>query len=140
MPCLEITMPQTTNAVKQRLAEQLSQALAQALGMDQSILGLRFVEYGPNEAAIGGQLWEGSGDAPYLHLLLYCPRLRRTVKQSVVSALTDAFVKSTGQATWQPIIHLCEHPYDNVGVEGRLLSDTYEECANRVFYYPLPND
>lgn len=41
---------------------------------------------------------------------------------------------------WQPVIHLCEHPYDNVGVEGKLLSELYPELAQRPYYYDLSRD
>lgn len=41
---------------------------------------------------------------------------------------------------WKPTIHICEYPYDNVGIEGKILSDAFEECAKRSFYYELPKD
>lgn len=44
------------------------------------------------------------------------------------------------RADWMPTIHICEHPYDNVIVAGKLLSDAYDECAKRSFYYELPKD
>ncbi len=70
---------------------------------------------------------------PYIHFLLYCPKLKRSSKQKLASSLTDAFTKAIGDETQKPIIHICEHPYDNVVVDGQLLSDRYAECANRKF-------
>ncbi|MBI4534132.1 MAG: tautomerase family protein [Candidatus Melainabacteria bacterium] len=72
-----------------------------------------------------------------LHLNLYCPRLTRSKKQLLVRLLTEAFVVAVQQRHWEPVIHINEHPYDNVGVGGQLLSDAYPECAARKFYYEL---
>jgi phenylpyruvate tautomerase PptA (4-oxalocrotonate tautomerase family) len=134
MPCLEITMPAADMSVKQELASALTGAFCSATGHAAEIFGIRFFEYGKGQTAIGGEL---DGENPYIHFLLYCPRLSRASKQSLASSLTEVYCKITGNQAWKPVIHICEHPYDNVVVEGRLLSDAYEECANRPFYYDL---
>jgi hypothetical protein len=54
--------------------------------------------------------------------------------------MTRALVEVMGKPDWKPVIHLCEHPYDNVGVDGQLLSDSYEELAGRKYYYDLSNE
>ena len=87
-------------------------------------------------AAHAGRL-TGRDDAdPYLHMVLYSPRLSRAAKAAVARALTDAFAGATGRPSWRPVIHLCEHPYENVAVNGELLIDTYPELGERPFYYP----
>lgn len=139
MPCLEISLPRIELPTKQRLAAALTRTFAETTGHAADIFGVRFFEYGPGEAAHGGRLWDCAGD-PYLHMLLYSPRLRRTVKQAVVERLSAAFREHVGHPDWVPVIHIAEHPYDNVGVDGRLLSDRFPECAERAFYYPLPTD
>lgn len=83
---------------------------------------------------------DAKSTTPYLHMILYSPRLRRSVKQKLVHTLTAAFMDVIGNPEWKPVIHITEHPYDNVGVDGQLLSDTYEECANAEFYYDLLDD
>ncbi len=87
-----------------------------------------------------GKLLTAANDPPYIHFLLYCPRLKRSAKQALAKSMTDAFVTATQQPAWKPILHISEHPYDNIAVEGKLLSDAYKECAERPFYYPIPKD
>ena len=62
--------------------------------------------------------------------------------RKVVLGIAAAYVVSPIDLVpdWVPFIHICEHPYDNVVVNGRLLTDSYEECARRSFYYDLPKD
>lgn len=137
MPCLEISMPRTTDEIRQELATQLTKAFAEATLFPADIFGIRFHEYETLRASIGGKLYEDSEERPYLHMLLYCPRINRETKQRLVSSFTEVFVKVSGEPRWAPVIHICEHPYDNVGVDGQLLSDNYPELAERKFYYNL---
>lgn len=131
MPCLELSLPRVSRERKAALAEALTRAFCGATGHRAEIFGVRFFEYGPEETAVGGRL---DGAAPYLHALLYCPRIPRASKQALATALTEAC------APWKPVVHICEHPYDNVIVDGQLLSDAYEACRDRPFYYPLSSD
>lgn len=140
MPCLDVTLPERDRKTREALAAALTEAFVQSTGFEGDIFSIRFCEYAPGEAATGGKLWEGEKDAPFLHLVLSCPRLRRSRKRAVVESMTEAFARATGRPDWKPVIHIAEHPYDNVGVGGKLLSDAYEECAKREFYYPLPKD
>ena len=140
MPCLEVTMPAVSLTVKTDIAKKLSEAFAGATGHDKNIFGIKFNEYNAFEASNGGVLWDGQNGVPYLHFVLYTPRLKRSAKQKFVSAATEAFVTAIEKPDWQPAIHICEHPYDNVGVGGKLLTDAYEELKKREFYFPLPND
>lgn len=140
MPCLEIAMPKVDAETKSRLAGKLTEVFATVSGFPAEIFGIRFNEYEPGAASSGGELWNGGDARPYLHFLLYSPRLKRAVKQKLVATLSATFAECVGHAHWKPVIHLCEHPYDNVGVEGKLLSDSYEECAKSRFYFELPDD
>lgn len=77
-----------------------------------------------------------------MHLSISSPRLTRAAKQALARGLTAAVREATGWAE-PPVVHLSEHPYDNVVVEGQLLSDAYEACRARPFYYatePAPNE
>ncbi len=139
MPCLEITMPVSDHETKICLADRLTEAFAVATGYPSDIFGIAFHEY-DSDASSGGKLWDGGDSRPYLHFLLYCPRLKRSVKQKLVKTLTATFAECVGREHWKPVIHLCEHPYDNVGVNGELLSDSYEECAKSKYYYELSDD
>ncbi len=136
MPCLEITMPATDLATRTRLAEALTREFDAATGFGADIFGIRFHEYEPGQTAVGGRVWDGTG-TPYLHFLLYCPRIRRAAKQSLAAGLTRAFTTIVGKPDWLPVIHIDEHAYDNVCVAGQLLSDLDAECAALEFYYSL---
>ena len=140
MPCLEISMPTTTVEIKKILANDLTRSFAKNTNFPAEIFGIRFLEYGEGEAASGGALIESKNERPYIHFLLYCPRLKRSVKRRLVTELSSVFTKVIGMHAWWPVIHICEHPYDNIGVEGKLLSDAYDSCRDSKFYYDLPKD
>lgn len=140
MPCLEIAMPKVDAETRARLADKLTEAFASASGFPAEIFGIRFNEYEQGAASSGGALWDGGDSRPYLHFLLYSPRLKRSIKQKLVATLSATFADCVGHAHWLPVIHLCEHPYDNVGVDGKLLSDSYDECAKSRYYYDLSED
>ncbi len=140
MPCLEISMPKTSGETREKLAAQLTDIFAAETPFGAEIFGIRFMEYSPSEAASGGRLFTGGESRPYLHFLFYGPRIGRLVKQKLVAGWTAAFTECVGNSNWRPVIHICEHPYDNVGVEGQLLSEAYEQCAKSNFYYSLSDD
>ena len=140
MPCLEIGMPRIDAVLKATLAKKLTEEFSEAAGFPADIFGIRFLEYDYGQVASGGELSTAESERPYLHMLLYCPRLKRDLKQKVVATLTSTFCAVLNRPDWKPVIHICEHPYDNVGVDGSLLSDTYEQCRSAEFYYPLPED
>jgi len=140
MPSLEISMPKISSESKIKLTAALTKAFDESTKFGADIFGLRFFEYDAGQAASGGHLWGGAAQRPYLHMILYCPRINRPTKQNLVKSLTSAFTTVLGKDDWKPVIHICEHPYENIGVEGKLLSDSYEECARSRFYYDLPNE
>ncbi|MFQ5498815.1 MAG: tautomerase family protein [Candidatus Zixiibacteriota bacterium] len=137
MPCLEITLPEIDRGTKEQLVCRLTEAFTNATSFPAAIFGMRFHEYTPGEAGTGGKLCDGGEERPYIHFLFYGPRLNRKTKQQLVRALGRAYTDVIGKPDWQPVIHLCEFPYDNVGVNGELLSDTYDECASAKFYFDL---
>jgi 4-oxalocrotonate tautomerase len=140
MPCLEITVPKLDRETKLNLSAKLTHAVVEATGFSRDILGILFREYDAGNAAIAGELLEDESTIPYLHFILYCPRLRKAAKRNVIKALTESFISCVGHPDWKPVIHIDEHPYDNVGIEGMTLSDRYEECAASEFYFHLPDD
>lgn len=140
MPCLEISMPTTSHEVKIKLTAGLTEAFDKSTTFGTAIFGIRFHQYETGEAASGGSVWDGETGRPYLHMLLYCPRVDRATKQNLVKSLTLAFTTAVGKDDWKPVIHICEHAYDNIGVEGSLLSDSFEACAESKFYYELPRE
>lgn len=140
MPCIEVSLPKINRETRVALAAGLTEAFCSSTGHPAGIFGLRFFEYEQTAAATGGKLCDSPGVSPYLHMLVYCPRLKRSIKQKVGAALTNAFARATKQPEWLPVIHICEHPFDNIVVGGKLLTDVYEDCAKRSFYYELPKD
>lgn len=140
MPCIEISLPKVSRETKVALSAEVTEAFCSSTGHPPEFFGLRFFEYEPDTAATGGKLCDEASASAYLHMLIYCPRLKRSVKQKMGSALSEAFARATKRPDWIPTIHICEHPFDNVVVCGKLLTDAYEECAKRSFYYELPKD
>ncbi len=141
MPCMEVTLPRLGVEVKRNLARVLTNAYADSTGMDRERIGIRFLEYGEGQAAYAGVLDEGGdGGRPYVHVVLYCPRQTREVKQRIVRRINAGLRDSLDLAGSRPVIHIQEHPYENVGVDGELLSDRFPELADRKFYYPLDRD
>ena len=65
------------------------------------------------------------------HIIVYCPRLERDKKIACVAALTEAFEQTTGHSAELLTIHIEEHSYDNIGVAGKLLTESYPELAER---------
>jgi phenylpyruvate tautomerase PptA (4-oxalocrotonate tautomerase family) len=139
MPNLEVTLPKTDASKRKLLCARLTDAVIECTGFEREDFGVVLHEYDHGQAAMGGVLWDGN-NTPYLHLVLYCPRLSHSAKRKLVKSLSAAFAECLDQPGWLPIIHLCEHPYDNVGWKGELLSDKFDELAKRKYYYDLPKD
>lgn len=137
MPCIEISMKKTAKETKAELAKAVTDAFCGATGHPREILHVKFFEHENCDCFIGGAAVDDS--SPYIHMLVYCPRIKRTAKVAFVESVSKAF---TGilKSEDSPIVHICEHPYDNVGVGGKILTDRFEECAKRSFYYELPKD
>ena len=139
MPCLEISLPRTDLAVKHSLTATLTDIGVDVAGFNREVFRIRFHEYGVGDAGMAGKLWDGENN-PYLHFLLYCPRLRRSVKQRLIEEMSKAFVDVLGKPDWFPVFHICEHPYDNIGASGMPLAEKYPEVRDRQFYFDLPKD
>ena len=118
MPCLEVTLPRTDLATKRELSSRLTDLVEEVAGFEREIFRIRFSEYEPGEAATAGKLWDGENGVPYLHLVLYCPRLKRTTKQKLVESFMRVFPEIMKRPAWFPVVHICEHPYDNIGGSG----------------------
>lgn len=140
MPCLEISMPRVDRSTKEKLAAKLTSVFEKVSGHPAQIFGIVFHEYEPGSAASGGKLCDGGPDRPYLHFLLYGPRLKKSVKREIVKQFTDTFCECVGHADWKPVIHIGEYPYDNVGVNGELLSESYQELSSKRFYYEITDE
>jgi len=140
MPCLEITMPKTEAKIKANLARELTKVFDASTKFGAEIFGIHFNEYEPGGAASGGVICDEKTGRPYIHMVLYCPRVGRGTKQKLVESFSLAYTSVIGMKDWKPVIHISEHPYDNVGVNGKLLSDSYEELTKSEFYYELPTE
>ena len=140
MPCLEMTLPKIDDSTKTELAARLTSAFADVTGFPADIFGICFKEYDRGNAASGGKIWHGGESRPYLHFVLFTSRTKRSVKQSLVDKFTTVFIDVIGNPDWKPVVHITEFPYDNVGVDGQLLSDQYDECKNRNFYYDVTDE
>ncbi|MCP4231831.1 MAG: hypothetical protein GY771_17010 [bacterium] len=133
-------MPRLDGATKEKLTRELTDVFAEVTGFPADIFGILFNEYEYGDAASGGRLCSSDDERPFIHFLLYSPRLKRKIKQRLATVLSEAFEIAVGHSGWSPVIHFCEHPYDNVAIEGELLSEKFAELADRKFYYELPDD
>jgi phenylpyruvate tautomerase PptA (4-oxalocrotonate tautomerase family) len=131
MPWMEVTIPTSDKAVRQELIASLNQQFIDATGFEDEVLYIRFSEFEPEMAGAAGTI---SPDHTFAHLILYTPRMRFDVKRSVVAGLTRAFES----LKIKPLIHILEFPYDNIGVNGELLTDADDELASRPYYFVLP--
>lgn len=136
MPFLEIRMPTMARSKTESLAARINQEFIDATGFEDEILRIQFMTYDPDTLATSGQL---AGANSFVHMILYSPRLRFDVKRSIVSGLTQAFREASGDQNFHVMIHIHEFPYDNIGLDGQLLTDTDDELASRPFYYVLPH-
>ncbi|MCC6999975.1 MAG: tautomerase family protein [Deltaproteobacteria bacterium] len=134
MPSLDVTLPEVSLETRTRLARELTEAFADATHFERELLDVFFHEYPPGSAAHGGVMVTGAVRA--CHLAIACPRISRATKQQVGASLSAVFARVTGWGV-APVIHIQEFPYDNVVVDGQLLSDAFEACRQRRFYYPL---
>ena len=131
MPWMEVTIPKIEGSVREQLASDLNQHFIDATGFEDEILYIRFSEFDPDTAAAGGKLL---AEAAIAHVILYTPRMRFDVKRSVVAGIAAAFQPVSAK----PLIHILEFPYDNIGVDGQLLTDADDELASRPYYFVLP--
>lgn len=134
---MEVTMPRLDTAAKARLARSLTDAYADSTGMDRERIGIRFQEYGPGETAYAGKL---DADRRFVHIVLYCPRQSRKIKQAMVGRINTGLKEVLDLQGCRPVIHIQEHPYGNIGVDGELLSDRFPELAEREFCDPPDED
>jgi len=138
MPFLELTIPRLEKERKQQLAENLTREFIDATGFENEILSIRFAEYGPGEAAVNGKLWVENEGHPYSTILVMTPRLRHDVKRALAAGLARVCAEHLPDPGWAPVIHILEFPYENIEVDGQLLTDADEELSSRPFYYVLP--
>ena len=139
MPCLEISLPKSDLSVKRDLCARLTDLVEEVAGFERGIFRVRFCEYEAGDAGTGGILWDGENGVPYLHAVLYCPRLKRSTKQKLVEGVMRIFPEALHHSDWLPVVHICEHPYDNIGGSGTWLP-TRPGLAERPFYFELPKD
>ncbi len=130
---MNVTIPRTDAGSKQELSSRLNQEFIDATGFETEVLFIRFSEYEAGDVAASGLLYSGAGEA-FAHVVLYAPRLRFDVKRSLVASITNILESKN----WKCLIHLLEVPYDNIGMNGQLLTDADDELASRPFYYMLP--
>ena len=136
MPSLQVLLPKTDLKTRGAFAFLLTKAFVDATEgrFDKNDFAVFFHEYGMGFASIGGKLWDDEDDFAPVHIELSCPRLSRGQKKDIVELFTKA-LKEAGNKDWVVVIHISEHPYDNVGVSGKLLSDLIPGLSEKKFYY-----
>lgn len=142
MPCMEITLPKTELSIKQKLATTLSLRFEESTNISADIFAIKFNEYEEGTSFVGGEMITSTigNSRPYIHCLLYSPRLSKSIKSDLGNLFTETFIEAFNDENWWPVIHICEHPYDNVVVNGQLLSNTYDHCKKATFYYDLEDE
>jgi len=129
MPNLEITLPKQMNShEKQNMGSALDTCFQSYAELDIG-LEILFKEYGQENIY-------STADKNSIHCHLFCPRLPRKRKQALVKHMTEIVAQTYDHV----IFHISEHSYDNIGVNGQLLSDMVPNCAERKFYYDLSDE
>ncbi len=123
MPCLEVSVPKLTLENKSQLAKSLTEAFVAITGMPADVFGIRFFDYEIGESVNGGKLWDGSSGKPYHHFVLFSGRLQCDVKKKLIESFSQAYTGCIGKPDWKPVIFICELPFDNIGVDGKPLSE-----------------
>jgi len=123
MPCLEVSVPKLDLKAKYLLTDKLTEALVVSLELPKKVFGIRFFEYMAGESANEGILWDEINTKPYQHFVLHVGIIDRKKKNKVIKALTKAYTESINRPDWAPVIFINEIPYENIGVEGKPLSD-----------------
>lgn len=136
MPSLEVLLPKTDLKTRGALAFQLTKAFMEATGgkFGKNEFSVFFMEYGMGFASMGGKLWDDEDDYAPVHMALLTTKLTRAQKKNSVELFTKA-MKDAGNKDWYIVVHISEHPYDNIGVNGKVLSDLIPELSKRKFYY-----
>ena len=128
---MEVVVPQNAQIAKNELAAKIQREFVDATGFEDEKLFIRFSEFDPTDVVESGS----ASDVRVAHVVLYCPRLRFDVKRSLASGLNRVFADSG----IKPLIHIFEFPYENIAVDGTLLTDADDELASRPFYYVIPH-
>ena len=123
MPCLEISAPKLDENKKEILAAKLTKVMADTTQLPIEIFGIRFFEYELGETSNEGKLWDGKNGKPYHHFKLYIGPLKVEIKKKLIAVLTDTYIETIGNQNWKPVIFIIETPYENIGVEGKPLSE-----------------
>jgi phenylpyruvate tautomerase PptA (4-oxalocrotonate tautomerase family) len=131
MPWMEVTIPKTDQRKKEQLIGALNQEFIDATGFEDEVLYVRFSEVEEGSAGASGKIEQ---QIQFAHVVVFTPRMRFDVKRSVVAGITRALETVSAK----PLIHIVEFPYDNIGVDGQLLTDADEELASRPYYFVLP--
>ena len=138
MPYLELTMPKCDMKAKEKLVDELTKGFCQVMNYPSEIFGIHFREYETGGCAQGGKVWNGE-DKPYVTMLFHGPRINRETKEKLIETLTSVFTANTEDA-WNPAIIIFEHPYANIGVEGKPLTSINPALSERKHYYPLDDE
>ena len=124
---IDVVIPVVVQIPRDKLFAKIKNEFVDATGFEDEKLYVRFSEFSANDLS-------ESGDR-VAHVVIYCPRLRFDVKRSIASGLTNAFAEHE----IKPLIHIFECPYENIAVDGTLLTDADDELASRPFYYVIPH-
>jgi hypothetical protein len=128
---MEVVIPAEAQIPRELLLSKIQREFVDATGFQDEKLYVRFSEYGQTDLGESGSF----SSANMAHVVVYCPRLRFDVKRSLASGITSAFAGHD----CKPLIHIFEFPYENIAVDGTLLTDADDELASRPFYYVIPH-
>jgi len=123
MPCLEISVPKLDHNKREILAAKLTKVMADVTQLPTEIFGIRFLEYDVGETSNEGKLWDGKTGKPYHHFKLYIGPLKVEIKKKLIAVLTDTYIETIGNRNWKPVIFIIETLFENIGVEGKPLSE-----------------
>ncbi len=137
MPFIEIVIPAFSPAQREAFAGEITDAFSRIAGFPKDILAvyMNYYQIGGDKITVAGKYIPLFSDKAYLHIAVFSPRLKKAAKREVIAEFTSIAERVFEGKCASPVIHLNEHAYDNIGVNGKMLSELYPELAERTFYY-----
>ena len=128
MPYLRLYSPSLSIELKRKLAFQLTEALLNALGLDDTYRHrtmIHFAPFHPDDIAVGGELISDGGAPDYL-LEITERSLSGAQKSAAVNALVPVLMKNFGlrkEQSWKVNIRFESYEPSDFAVGGNFLDD-----------------
>ena len=128
MPFIDVIIPRCRTKALKELSLGMTEEFCRITGFEREILAIHFTQY--ETISIAGKFVEKG----YVHVHIFIPRIEKGVKTELIAKFSEMVKK---EFKCDPVVHISEHPYDNIGVSGKSLSELIPELGERKFYYDV---